>query len=46
MEERQSNRAFNAMEQTGEMSDVEEEGEGEDELKIKRKTIKGLIESS
>lgn len=34
------------MEQTGEMSDVEEEGEGEDEIKIKRKTIKGLIESS
>lgn len=34
------------MEQTGEMSDVEEEGEDEDETKTKRKTTKGLIESS
>jgi hypothetical protein len=32
------------MEQTGEMSDVEEEGE--DEIKTKRKTIESPIESS
>lgn len=34
------------MEQTGEMSDVEEEGEEEGEIKTKRKMIKGLIESN